>query len=332
MAAKLKARCMIPPRFRRLLACCLALAAVMGETVAADFARGDLVRLTRRETLQFSGKNFITAAKGGEFAVLKQEGGRVFVEFYKDDGSLIALTLDKESAELSAPATAVTREDPAKRSAAAKALARGRQAVALRRLVAAAKILDEALAAASPATATALQLASLKALRARVTKDLAGADDCLADAERLRTRGTKGVIHALSSLDDGLRLCADHPQLLALKKEMHTQLEERTSPPITPAFLAVAKPRLFKEDLEAARTLYMERCTECHELEMLDSRSLAGWQKTVAGMSRRAGLEGAEQAHILEYLAAALKVVETRRVSAAVLAAAPPFLRLVRFP
>ena len=44
--------------------------------------------------------------------------------------------------------------------------------------------------------------------------------------------------------------------------------------------------------------------------EMLDSRSLDGWQKMVGSMSRRAGLTGPEQARILDYLAAALRAVE----------------------
>jgi hypothetical protein len=92
---------------------------------------------------------------------------------------------------------------------------------------------------------------------------------------------------------------------------MQSAFDERTAPPVTPAFLAAAKPKASKEVLEEARTLYTDRCTECHDLEMLDSRSIPGWEKTVAGMSRRASLNSAQQAAIIEYLAAAQKVVES---------------------
>ena len=269
-------------------------------SLAADFSKGDLVRLTRRETLQFSGKNLVTVPKGGEFTVLKQDGGKLFVEYYKDDDTLIAVTFPVESA------TAVPREAlrPATMhpAAANRAIARGRQAIALRKLFAATKIIDEGLAA-EPARP------ELKALQARVQKDIANADDKYEAAERLRVHGPKGVVHALSALDDGVRLCADHPKLLALKKEMLSAFEERTSPQVTPAFLAANKSAA-NENLTAGRELYTTRCTECHDLEMLDSRSLDGWQKMVGTMSRRAGLSGPEQARILDYLAAALRAVE----------------------
>ena len=74
-------------------------------------------------------------------------------------------------------------------------------------------------------------------------------------------------------------------------------------------FLTAAKVPA-SENLTAGRELYTTRCTECHDLEMLDSRSLDGWQKMVGSMSRRAGLTGPEQTRILDYLAAALRAVE----------------------
>src|SRR5688572_29051874 len=121
-----------------LFAPCLALVAALLtaiDVLAADFSRGDLVRLTRRETLQFNGKNLVTVPKGGEFIVLKQDATRVFVEYYQDDGTLVAATLAAEAAERSATGTALTREDPARRTPAARAVALGRQALALRRLL-----------------------------------------------------------------------------------------------------------------------------------------------------------------------------------------------------
>jgi cytochrome c2 len=116
-------------------------------------------------------------------------------------------------------------------------------------------------------------------------------------------------VHALSALDDGLKLCADHPALRELRQEMNTQFEERASPPVTPAFLAAAKVATSRDALEQGRQLYTSRCAECHELEMIDSRGRSGWEKAVGGMSRRAGFTSAEQSKVLDYLAAAVAVV-----------------------
>ena len=62
--------------------------------------------------------------------------------------------------------------------------------------------------------------------------------------------------------------------------------------------------------MEEGRKLYTSRCTECHDLEMLDTRAEDGWQRIVSGMSRRAGLDSSGQGKIVAYLAAALKYVE----------------------
>ncbi len=225
-------------------------------------------------------------------------------------GSL-AVALDEGAERLAAvvpgavlPPAKIAREDISKRvTISNRAVLLGRQAFGLRRLAEAARQVEAGLAA-EPTRA------ELLALQPRISRGLEDADDCFKDASKLRTRGHQGVIHALSSLDDGLRLCADHPQLLALKKEMQSAFEERTAPPVTPAFLVAAKPRMGKDALDAARTLYTEHCTECHDLEMLDSRSIPAWEKTIAGMSRRAGLNGAQQASIMEYLAAAQKAMD----------------------
>ncbi len=233
-------------------------------------------------------------------------------QLVKLNHSSLAVALDEGAERLAAlvpgtivPPAKIARDDLAKRVAISnRAVLLGRQALGLHRLVEAAKQVEAGLAA-EPTRA------ELIALQPRIRKGREDADDCFKDADKLRTRGHQGVIHALSSLDDGLRLCADHPQLLALKKEMQAAFEERTAPPVTPAFLAAAKPRLGKDALDEARTLYTEHCTECHDLEMLDSRSIPAWEKTVAGMSRRASLSGAQQASILEYLTAAQKAMES---------------------
>ena len=124
----------------------------------------------------------------------------------------------------------------------------------------------------------------------------------------------KGEVHALTAIEHGLKLCADHPQLLALKKEMSSAFEERTSPPVTTAFLAAAKVSTPLAALTEGHQLYTTRCAECHDLELIDSRGMGGWQKAVAGMSRRANLTAPQQARILDYLAAAQNSVAAMEV------------------
>ncbi|MEO7317528.1 MAG: hypothetical protein ABIZ56_00920, partial [Chthoniobacteraceae bacterium] len=46
------------------------------------FAPGELVRLTRSETLLFKGENLLGAPEGQEFNVLKQEQAVVYVAFF----------------------------------------------------------------------------------------------------------------------------------------------------------------------------------------------------------------------------------------------------------
>ncbi|RYD71583.1 MAG: hypothetical protein EOP84_24650, partial [Verrucomicrobiaceae bacterium] len=69
-----------------------------------QFANGDLVRLTRSETLLFKGEKFLGAPKGQEFTVIQHDWRRgvVFVPFYKEDGSLVAVTLPGEALEVAA--------------------------------------------------------------------------------------------------------------------------------------------------------------------------------------------------------------------------------------
>jgi hypothetical protein len=70
-----------------------------------SFAKGDLVRLTRSETLIFKGKNFLGAPKGQEFTVLQHDFrlNAVYVSFVNEDGTLIALTLPPDALESAPP-------------------------------------------------------------------------------------------------------------------------------------------------------------------------------------------------------------------------------------
>jgi cytochrome c5 len=61
--------------------------------------------------------------------------------------------------------------------------------------------------------------------------------------------------------------------------------------------------------LEEARKLYTARCTECHDLELLDSRSMDGWSRAMASMGGRAHLSDGQRGKILEYLAAAQRTL-----------------------
>jgi hypothetical protein len=201
------------------------------------------------------------------------------------------------------PASKVNRAELATRAATAEtSFLRARQAIGAKRLFEAARLVEEGLAA-EPSHP------GLKSFQPTITRGLGDADELYATANKMK-RFEKGAVHALSAIDDGLKICADHPRLRVLRAEMSAQFEERTSPPVTAAFLSTAKVSTGREHLEEGRRLYTNRCAECHDLEMLDSRSLGGWDKMVSGMARRANLSGAEKARVMDYLAAALKVVE----------------------
>jgi hypothetical protein len=219
----------------------------------------------------------------------------------------LALALDEGVDRLggtTAPATKLNRADLSQRVATStRALARTRQAIAMRCLMNA----DAEIRAGLEAEPNRPEL---KAFQVKVQKDIAEAADRYADADRMR-RIFKGTPHALTALEMGLKLCADHPQLLTLKKDMAGAFEERTSPPVTPAFLTAAGGGDAKA-LSEGHSLYTNRCTECHDLELIDSRSMSSWEKMVGSMSRRAGLDDAQQARILAYITAAQKVVESK--------------------
>ncbi len=222
----------------------------------------------------------------------------------------IALPLDEGADRLAAQvpgltlaATKLDRADLAKRAATSqRAFLLARQAFSVKQLVAAAKNIKEGLEA-EPGHP------ELKAMQPLVQKDLDEADALCRTAKKVQ-RQPNGAIHALSAIDDGLKICTDHTDLRELRKTLAAAFEERTSPQVTPAFLSLAKVSTPTPALEEGRKLYTTRCTECHDLEMLDGRSLTGWGTIVSGMSRRANLNDAEKTRILDYIAAAQKTVE----------------------
>ena len=219
--------------------------------------------------------------------------------------SCLALAVEEGTDRLggaTAPATKLNRDDLTQRVATStRALARTRQAVAMRCLMNAEEEIHTGLEAEP-------NRPELKAFQVKVQKDIDEAAQRCADADRMR-RIFKGTPHALTALEMGLKLCADSPQLLALKKDMAGAFEERTAPPVTPTFLAAAGGG-DAQALTEGHSLYTNRCTECHDLELIDSRTASSWQKMVEGMSRRAGLNEAQQSRIMDYITAAQKVVE----------------------
>ncbi len=364
-------------------------------SAATGFSAGELVRLSRSETLMFQGKELVSAPKEEEFTVLKHDAVRrvVFVEYYKNDGTLIAVTApadafqpsppnawtdllkgveafrdqraedarrllaraaqDEQQAALAsaigaringafaganalqglrdtaeqlaklghlclalpldegtdrfrgAPPTKLNRGDVTTRVAASnRALGRSRQALAARRLVEAAKYIDEGLKAEPNRT-------ELKALAVKVGQDMEEADGHHKSANKMRQIPPKGTIHALTAIEMGLKLCVDHPKLRALKTEMQGAFEERTSPPVTAALLAMAGSGVVKDALTEGHKLYTTRCTECHDLELLDSRSMSAWRSIVSGMSGRAKISSAQQERIIDYLAVAQRTLDS---------------------
>jgi len=222
----------------------------------------------------------------------------------------LALALDEGTDRLGAqvpgltvPATKVDRADLTKRAAISqRETMLARQSFALKQLVAASKHVAAGLEA-EPAHY------ELKAMQPLVQKDLDEADTLCKTAKKMQ-RQPNGAVHALSAIDDGLKLCTDHTDLRELRKTLAAAFEEKTSPQVTPAFVSIAKVGTSAPMLEEGRKLYTVRCTECHDLEMLDGRTLTSLSGMVGSMSRRAGLSDAEKTRILDYIAAAKTVVD----------------------
>ena len=276
------------------------LARIQGALTAGNMVRSLAGDPTRAATAQ---KSFlITLQTLRDTAVQLQGAGRISLAVAVDDGTdrLAAAVLGANL--VGVPATKIDRVTLEPRATAAqRSVARARQSIGQHKLIEATALIGEGLKA-EPGRF------ELVAFQTKVKKDMEEADYLHKTAESMRSRGPKGVIHALSALEDGLRLCSDHSGLRELRKAMQAQYEERTSPPVDASFMAKAKGGSDKA-LNEGRELYVNRCTECHDLEMLDSRGFSGWEKTVGGMSRRAGLDGGEQSKIMAYIAAALNVV-----------------------
>jgi len=196
------------------------------------------------------------------------------------------------------PPSKIDRAEMAKRSATSgRCVVRCRQAMALRRMHEASRYVKEGLEA-EPGRP------ELKEYKTRVLKDVADADENFQAADRMR-RFPNGTPHALTAMEHGLKSCADHPGLLALRKEMESAFEERTAPEVTPALFAAAKVGGSPLTAGEGRKLYTERCTECHDLELIDSRSITSWEKAVSSMAGRAHLTDGQRERIMEYLTVA---------------------------
>ena len=194
------------------------------------------------------------------------------------------------------PPSRLSREEvSAKAMKAAFSVVRCRQAMAVRRMVEAKGYIEEGLQA-EPARP------ELKAMQTKVLAEIVDAEDRYNAALSNQKRN---LPQALLALERGLKTCADLPQLIKLREDLSGALEEKTAPPVTPAFVSLSKTTTPTAILEEGRKLYMTRCTQCHDLEMLDSRTLTGWKSEVSGMARRAKVDDAQQNTIVQYLAAA---------------------------
>lgn len=252
--------------------------------------------------------NFTAAASsGGNSTAALQSLRDLAAELCTGESYSLGLAVDlgADRIAMRVPGAAVSKIDrdavTKRATIAILSAAKGRQAAALHRLKEASMHIQEGLEAEPTRP-------DLLALQGKVTKDLAEAEERWKDADRMR-RIPKGEVHALTALERGLKLCVDHPGLMDLKREMQGALEGRTAPQLTAALLTLARATAPMAELEEGRKLYTTRCTECHDLEMVDSRSLGGWEKTVASMARRAHVDGAQQARILAYLAVASRAV-----------------------
>ena len=178
---------------------------------------------------------------------------------------------------------------------AAFSIVRCRQAMAVHRMVEAKSYTEEGLRA-EPSRP------ELKAMQTKADAEIRDAEDRYNAALSNQKRN---LPQALLALERGLKTCADLPQLLQLRDELSGALEEKTAPPVNPAFLAATKSSVAPDRLEEGRQLYTTRCTQCHDLEMLDSRSASSWKSEVSSMARRAKINDTQQGIIVEYLAAA---------------------------
>jgi cytochrome c5 len=231
--------------------------------------------------------------------------GYTSLSYAMDEGldrlALKALPTAANPGHVSLPPSKLEKESLAARaSKAAFSVVRCRQAIAVRRLMEASHYISEGLVA-EPARP------ELKAMQVKVLEDIKDAEGRCDAAQENRKRN---LGQALLSLERAVKLCADHPMVLKLRDEMSGVLEAKTAPPVTKEFVAAAKSSAPESALVEGHRLYTTRCAQCHDLEMLDSRSAVGWKDEVAGMAGRAKIDAAQQATIVQYIAAALSVVK----------------------
>jgi hypothetical protein len=199
------------------------------------------------------------------------------------------------------PASKPTKADlEARAKTAAFSVVRCRQAVAVRRLMEASQYIADGLAA-EPARP------ELKAMQKIVVEDIKDAEGRCDAAQEHQKRN---LGQALLALERAVKLCADHPRVAKLRDEMSGALEQKTAPPVTKEFIAASKSATPEPMLVEGHRLYTTRCSQCHDLEMLDSRSAGGWKDEVAGMAGRAKIDATQQATIVQYITAALAVVK----------------------
>lgn len=227
--------------------------------------------------------------------------------FFLDDGvqrlasRLIPPGFAANGAEIPQPPYA--RQDLAARAAkAAFAVVRCRQATAVRRQIEAAQYAEEGLAA-EPARP------DLQKMRLKIQEDIQDAEGRADAAEQNRKRN---LTQALLALERGIKYCADHPRLAKLREDMSGVLEQKSAPRVTPEFMAAARSPSPQSALVEGHQLYTSRCAQCHELEMLDSRSLSGWKNEVSRMAGRAKLSASQQTTVMDYIAAAMNTLEKR--------------------
>jgi hypothetical protein len=260
-------------------------------------------------------------AQGGTPAGRQAVGAMVLglretaAELVKNGQLCLALPLDEAAERIAAALTGGTpvpalaskidRAEIAKKVAISqRCVVRARQAISLKRFAEARKTVMEGLEAEP-------ERPELKAFDKLTRKALREADEAYEAADRMR-KFPNGTPHALTALENGLKACSDHVRLVALKKEMSGVFEQRTAPPVTPAMLTSASARSPLPVIEEGRKLYTTRCAECHDLELLDSRSVSGWERAVSGMAGRAKLTDPEKARIMDYITVAWNSLDAK--------------------
>ena len=250
----------------------------------AQKAFADAVALGRNTTVELANRGYTSLAYSFEEG-LDRLGTRVLPK-------IEAATAGRP--EL--PPSRLSKDELANKARlAAFSIVRCRQAMAVHRMVEAKSYTEEGLRA-EPSRP------ELKAMQTKADAEIRDAEDRYNAALSNQKRN---LPQALLALERGLKTCADLPQLLQLRDELSGALEEKTAPPVNPAFLAATKSSVAPDRLEEGRQLYTTRCTQCHDLEMLDSRSASSWKSEVSSMARRAKINDTQQGIIVEYLAAA---------------------------